>query len=231
VSGVRRPTAAFFLILLIFVSSVESIQAEEPDWQLWSGVFFKNVRPDSAWDFSGEYQVRLRDDMRELKSHFFDFNAFYKATSSFDVNGGYRFTRRPDRNENRWMAGFFWRPRLGEAKPDLDDKSIRITNQVQYQRDDNSEFNEVLVASNSVRFVFLVSKPVTRKLSPFAVAAVMYTWNEEYVGLEKIRFAFGLRIISGNNDRIKIHYVFEKKNSVEPAQFASIFWVRYEVIF
>lgn len=79
------------------------LQAEEADWQLWSGVFFQKVRPDSAWDFSGEYQVRLKNDFRELKSHFFDFNAYYKATPSFDVNAGYRFTMRPDRNENRMM--------------------------------------------------------------------------------------------------------------------------------
>ncbi len=206
--------------------------AEPPDWQLWSGLFFKSARPHERWDFSGEYQVRLNNDVRDLKSHFFETFAYYKATSRLELNAGYRYTIRPDRTENRLSGGFFVRHALGLKGSGSDDPRARVTHQILYQRDYDAEFNDVLISSNSVRYVFLVLKPVSKTVAPFAVAAGQYTWNAEYTGLEKLRFAAGLRIDRGKKDRIKIHYVFEKRNfDAAPAQFASIIWLRYEVIF
>lgn len=210
---------------------LKNTRAQNTDWQIWSGMFVRTVKPDHRFNFSGEYQIRLNDNFKNLKSHFIDLNTYYKFISQFEVNAGYRFTIRPDRNENRLMAGLLWRQSLGkEPFAKGYDKKIIIIHQLQYQHDFNIKFNDILTNSNSIRYMFWILKPINKTLAPFAAAAVLYTWNNEYTGLEKIRFVAGIRISRSNADRIKIHYVYEKKNSVDSAQYANIIWLRYEIL-
>lgn len=79
--------------MLIAVSSI--CEAQSTGLGLWSGVLVRDFRPDSRLDYSGEYQVRLTDDLHALKSHFFEFAGYYKATQNLQSNFGYRFTIRP----------------------------------------------------------------------------------------------------------------------------------------
>lgn len=212
------------LILLFSLACSRAVRAEGPDWQIWSGLLFRSARPQERWDFSGEYQVRLKDDLRNLKSHFVEGFAFYKAKPSLDFNIGYRYTIRPDRSESRLSAGFFARQAIGWR--------LGVTHQVMYQRDYNAEFSDVLINSNTVRYVFLVVRPVNPRVAAFVMAGGMYTWNSEFTGIEKLRFAAGVRIGRGERDQIRIHYVYEKGNfAADPSQFANIIWVRYEIVF
>ena len=64
--------------------------AEDADFQLWSGLFTRDIRSSSAFDLSYEYQVRLEDNASELKVHFFEINALYKAHPRLTVNSGDR---------------------------------------------------------------------------------------------------------------------------------------------
>lgn len=212
------------LILLLSFASARTARAEGPDWQLWSGLLFRSARPQERWDFSGEYQVRLKDDLRNLKSHFVEGFAFYKAKPYLDFNLGYRYTIRSDRSESRLSAGLFARQAIAWR--------VGVTHQVQYQRDYNAEFSDLLINSNSVRYVFLVVRPVSSRVVPFVMVGGFYTWNTEFTGIEKLRFAAGVRIGRGERDQIRIHYVYEKGNfAADPSQFANIIWVRYEIVF
>jgi len=85
-----------------------SLAAEtETDSALWSGGLLLFER-DKGLDYSVEYQLRLGDHMSSLSSHFLEFLGYRKTTRSLLLYGGYRYTRRPDRNENRLVFGGFW---------------------------------------------------------------------------------------------------------------------------
>lgn len=218
------------MVVLLTAGIADSGVAQGADSQLWSSMYFKRERPGRAMDFSAEYQVRLKDDLTSLKSHFFEIAAYHQATARIELIGGYRFTIRPDRQESRLLAGAFLRHGLDRERTESDN-GFRVIHHVLYQRDFNASFNDVLLDSSSVRYVLMVSKPLNEMVTPFLVAAGLYTWNDEYMGLEKLRFAAGLAIKTHGNDRLKLHYVYEKKASVDPPQFANILWLRYEVIF
>ena len=83
-------------VVLLFVV-VSPTAAGEADWQLWSGVFARDIRPESAFDYSVEYQVRLKEDMSALKVHFCELYGLYKAGHGLTAYSGYRFSIRPDR--------------------------------------------------------------------------------------------------------------------------------------
>jgi hypothetical protein len=218
-----------FVVVLLGFASI--CGAQSTGWGLWSGVLVRDFRPDSRFDYSGEYQVRLTDDLHELKSHFFEVSGFYKANPKLQSNFGYRFTIRPDRNESRLFAGLFYRTTLVRPNPALNQLGLRLTQQLMYQRDFNAEFNDVLLDSSTVRYALYLTKPFTPVWHGLVIAGAMYTWNAEYSGLEKLRAAIGVRIQRKNDDGISLLLMRERRNQPDLTATETIVWLRYEVAF
>jgi len=216
-------------MVLVFIPTPSAAQAT--GWGLWSGVLVRDFRPDSRFDYSGEYQVRLTEDFHELKSHFFEFAGYHKATQNLQSNFGYRFTIRPDRYESRLFAGLFYRTTLAKPNPALNKLGLRLTHQLMYQRDFNAEFNDVLLDSSTVRYALYLTKPFTPVWHGLVIAGGMYTWNAEYTGLEKVRAAVGVRILRPNNDGIALLLMRERGNQPPVKTTATIIWLRYEAAF
>ena len=226
-----RHQRASLLATLIVLTAPALCTAQSTGWGLWSGLLVRDFRPDSRFEYSGEYQVRLTEDFHELKSHFVELSGFYKATSKLQSNFGYRFTIRPDRNESRLFAGLFYRTTLVKPNPQSGSSGLRLTHQLMYQRDFNAEFNDVLLDSNTVRYALYLTKPLSRVVDGLAIAGAMYTWNAEYTGLEKIRAAVGVRIRRPNNDGISLLLMRERGNKAPEKTTATIIWLRYEAAF
>jgi hypothetical protein len=214
-----------------FLGPSSPCAAQGADWELWSGVIVRNVRPDSAFDFSAEYQARVNDDLSALKVHFAEANALYKATRRLTVNSGYRYSIRPDRGEHRLFAGLFFRHAFRHQGRELENRRSWLTHQLMYQRDLNDEYNDVLLDSSTVRYAMYFQKRISRHWAPMAVAGALYTWNSEFTGLDKLRIAAGARYIRNNGDRFQMLFVHEKGMAVEPSQHANILWLRYEISF
>jgi hypothetical protein len=206
-------------------------QAQSTGWGLWSGLLVRDFRPDSRFDYSGEYQVRLTEDLQELKSHFFEFSGYYKANSKLESNFGYRFTIRPDRKESRLFAGLFYRTTPVKPNPVSSNLGLRLTHQLMYQRDFDASFNDLLVDSNTLRYALYLTKPFTPVWHGLLIGGAMYTWNAEYTGLEKVRAAIGVRIRRKNNDGISLLYVRERRNQPDSTITSNIVWLRYEAAF
>jgi hypothetical protein len=222
--------ATVLACLIVLVLPVPGA-AQSTGWGLWSGVLVRDFRPDSRFDYSGEYQVRLTDDLHELKSHFFEVSGFYKANSKLQSNFGYRFTIRPDRNESRLFAGLFYRTTLVKPNPASNKRGLRLTQQLMYQRDLSASFNDVLLDSNTVRYALYLTKPFTPTWHGLVIGGAMYTWNAEYTGLEKLRAAIGVRIRRKNEDGISLLLMRERRNQPDTTTNATIFWLRYEAAF
>ena len=225
---VLRTTVLAVLILIFLPAPCE---AQSAGWGLWSGVLIRDMRPNSSFDFSGEYQIRLTDDLKTLKSHFFEVAGYYKANPKLESNFGYRFTIRPDRNESRLFAGLFYRSWLVNPNPALDKRGLRLTQQLMYQRDLNASFNDVLLGSNTVRYALYLTKPFSDAWHGLAIGGAMYTWNAEYTGVEKLRAAIGVRLRRRNNDGILLLLVRERRNQPDSTTTSTIVWLRYEAIF
>lgn len=224
-------TVAVALVAVMLIATSGPCQDQSAGWGLWSGVLFRDFRPESRFDYSGEYQVRLTEDLHELKSHFFELSGYYKATPKLESNFGYRFTIRPDRNESRLFAGLFYRSTLVKPKPEIEKWGLRLTQQLMYQRDLDASFNDVLVDSNTVRYALYLTKPFTPVWHGLAIAGAMYTWNAEYSGLEKVRAAIGVRILRANGDGISLLLIRERRNQPDSTTTSNIVWLRYEAVF
>ncbi len=219
------------LVAVVLLGISSFCGAQSAGWGLWSGVLLRDIRSDSRFDYSGEYQVRLTEDLQELKSHFFEVSGYYKANPKLESNFGYRFTIRPDRNESRLFAGLFYRSWLVKPNPALNKRGLRLTQQLMYQRDLNASFNDVLLDSNTVRYALYLTKPFTPAWHGLAIGGAMYTWNAEYSGLEKLRAAIGVRLKRRNNDGISLLLLRERRNQSDSTVTSNIVWLRYEAVF
>jgi hypothetical protein len=214
-------------ILLLFC---DALSAETTtDSALWMGglALFEN---DRGLDYSMEYQIRLDDHMSSLNNHFVEFMGYNKAAPALLLNGGYRFTKRPDRVENRFYLGGFWNITKSLKPQDVGPGSFRVVFQFGYQHDFNVKFDDQLMQSNSIRWILVVSKPVTEKVRPFLLAGVLTTWNEAYnFGVDKVRVGGGLAYQFSKQSRLRAQYIFEDFRFVTPRKHTNIIWLRYEM--
>jgi len=221
----------FFIgIVCSFLFSSSSLAAEtETDSALWAGGLFL-IERDKGLDYSVEYQLRLDDHMSSFSSHFLEFLGYRKTTRSLLLYGGYRYTRRPDHNENRLVFGGFW-DLTQTGKPVREDlKRFRAVLQIAYQHDFNVEFDDLPQDSNSIRWVLVGSKPATPTITPFFIAGVLTTWNESYsFGVDKVRLGGGFSWKMTERSRFRCQYMWEKFFFRAPEKQTNIFWLRYEM--
>ena len=106
-----------FLVLQPFALCAET----EDDIALWAGGMFLWER-ERGVDYSLEYQARFDENVSSLNNHFFETMAYHKWSDAVLINGGYRYTMRPDRDEHRLYLGGFWdmtrRSRLESGDPE-----------------------------------------------------------------------------------------------------------------
>ena len=217
------------LICFLLMLPCALLAEPEKDNALWTGGLFL-WETESALDFSAEYQLRLDENMSSLNNHFVEFMGYRKWSPALLLNGGYRFTVRPDRSEHRIYFGGFWdmtrRARLEEDNS----RRIKAVLQVGYQHDFDVKFGDEIMDSNSIRWILLTSKPVNRKITPFLLAGVLTTWNDAYsFGIDKIRLGGGIVWHLTPQARLRGQYIFEKFLFREPKKNTNIFWLRLEM--
>lgn len=199
------------------------------DSALWAGGLFLFER-ESGLDYSVEYQVRLNDHMSSFSSHFLEFQAYKKLSPALMLYGAYRYTRRPDHDENRLVFGGFWELTQPKDRVWRDPDRFKAVVQIGYQHDFDVEFDDELIDSNSIRWILVCSKPATETITPFFLAGVLTTWNESYeFGVDKIRLGGGFNWKLTERSRLRSQYIFERAFFMAPKKNTHIIWLRYEV--
>jgi hypothetical protein len=212
--------------------AISSVHAETvTDDALWAGAIALNER-EHGLDYSLEYQLRLSEDLGSYSSQFFEAMGYQKTANNVLLYGGYRFTKRPDHNENRILIGAFWDLTKNDLAVWQDPDRFKAVLQIGYQRDFNVEFEDQLMQSNSIRWILVGSKPVTEKLTPFFLAGVLTTWNDAFnFGVDKTRLGGGIVWRINKWSRLRGQYVFERAYYLSPQKNTNIIWLRYEMKF
>ena len=221
-------TGGLVAVLLLGFSPV-SAQETITDVALWTGglVHFENER---GLNYSVEYQVRLNENMTALSSHFLEFMGYRKTTENLVLNGGYRFTIRPDHVEHRLYFGGFLDLSHAPGGPVKYPDRFRPVLQVGYQHDFNAEFDDTLTSSDSIRWILTLAKPITEKVTPFLLGGVLTTWNDVYsFGIDKIRLGGGVVFRLTERSYLRCHYLWEDSRFRTPELHTNVFWVRYEL--
>jgi len=227
-------TRIFKLTTLIFIVAQVTLQlaiAESgTENAIWNSAFI-HLPGSHGLDYSVEYQLRHDIDENSLSSQFGEFSVYRKLHKYFRFYSGYRFTSRPDHEDQRVVFGGFLDitpNRKSATEVDLD--PFRLLLQVAYQHDFNVEFDDELMDSDSVRYVLVAEKSLTKKIKPFLMTGVLTTWNNAYdFGIDKLRIGGGVVYKLFKNNQVRIQYILEKNLFKDDPSLTNIVWIRYEI--
>ena len=226
----NRQISSALLIALFLVSSYALAEDTVYDSALWGGglVYFDK---EDGLDYSVEYQLRLDEHMGSFNSDFVELLGFKKYDENLVFNSGYRFTRRENHNESRvYFGGFLDLTKTSEGIV-INPNQFKVVLQFGYQHDFNTQVDDMSMGSNSVRMVLVVSKPATKRITPFLLAGILTTWNDaNSFGIDKIRLGGGLAFHATPRSRIRCQYMREEAHMVSPEKRTNIVWLRYEWI-
>jgi len=218
-----------FLVTILMIQGSNLSAETEKDSALWTGGLLLFER-EKGLDYSAEYQLRLDENMSSFSNQFLEVMAYRKTTQALLLNGGYRFTNREDHNESRVYLGGFWDITKSLKHQKESSSELRAVLQIGYQHDFNAKFDDRQMGSNSIRWILLVSRPITKTIRPFFLAGVLTTWNQAYdFGIDKTRVGGGIVWNFSEQARLRGQYIFEKFFYTTPEKNTNIIWLRLEM--
>ena len=187
----------FFMVALT-VSAQKSDSTRNWDNQIYIGN--KVATAVGKWRFSGELQVRLKDDMQSLDNWFLEGVTTFLLSENIELVPDFRISVKPDEME--------YRPGFGIVYKFLK-KDFQFVNQLKWQIDIDNHGN----SNNGLRYAIFINRKIADKLiSNFAFGA-FYRWRDNFNGFEYFRFGPGLGYVINEQHTINFNYLISAKNN------------------
>ena len=188
------------LALLLIWLFVFKAQAQEQEVDKWDNQLFLGNKFSAgmgSWRFSGELQVRLKDNTQALDRWFLETIASYMPSEHWEIAPEYRFTIKSDHVEHRVSFGAIWKHEFGKGET----KKSQLSNQVKWQGDMNKDF-----FNNGLRYVLYYNYTLNQRIIPNAAGGLLYRWSEAFTGVQYIRFAGGFAIMLDEKHSLNLTY-------------------------
>ncbi len=181
--NIRKNILLTFLGLsfLFFAAVLQAQSLDEESHKNWDNQIYIGNKVAAAkdhWRFSGELQVRLKDNMGQLDNWYMEGVATYMYSEKIEIVPDFRISIKPD-NEIEY------RPGLGVIYKFTKSK-FQFVNQLKWQIDMDNKDN----FDNGLRYAIFTNRVLTEKIiSSFAFGA-FYRWRSEgWNGFQFIKFA------------------------------------------
>jgi uncharacterized protein DUF2490 len=202
-----------FFGLLLFVlnglTSVAQITKPSPNWDNQGYIGNKVATNKGDWRFSGELQVRLKDDLQSLDNWFLEGVATYMLSEKWEIAPDFRMSIKPEEVE--------YRPGLGVIYKFIK-SDFQFVNQLKWQLDMDNQEN----VDHGVRYAIFINRKLSKKvISNFAFGA-FYRWADGFNGFEFVRFGPGLAYVINAQHTINFNYLLSAKNNRQFWEWAGI---------
>jgi len=131
------------------------------------------------WRFSGELQVRLKNNTQSLDNYFFEGVASYMISKKWEIVPDFRMTIKPEDVE--------YRPGFGVVYKAIKDK-FQFVNQIKLQTD----LSAIESTEYGVRYALFFNWLIDDKYIPNFALGVFYRWKDNFNGVQFVRFGPGL---------------------------------------
>ena len=186
------------------------------DNELYIGNKINGIVKD--WRFSGDIQIRLKDDYQALNYLYVETAATWMFDKHWELSPDFRFTLKPTRRE--------YRPGLGIIRKDLFNENgniiaHQIVNQIKYQADfykDN--------VSSAVRYAIFYNMAINKKVIPNVGVGVLYRWADHYSGPEFVRGGGGVAIVFDQIHTMNFSYFLSATHDEPKWTYSGIFMLQ-----
>ena len=209
----RKQNGAKLILVFLFVIVISNVysQTQESGRNWDNQTYFGNkvATANGNWRFSGELQVRLKENMQSLDNWFMESAATYLLSEKIEITPDFRISIKPDEVEYRPGFGVVYK---------ITKKNFQYVNQLKWQLDIDTKNN----VDNGLRYAIFVNRKLTNKLlSNFAFGA-FYRFRNNFKGFEFVRFGPGLAYVINMQHTINFNYLISTKNNTKSWEWAGI---------
>ncbi len=181
------------LIFVIFFYLLNVSGQGITDWD--NQLFFGNKVASSkgSWRYSGELQIRLKDNTHSLDQWYVEGMLTYQINKHWEIAPDLRFTVKPTKNE--------WRPGFGVVFKHYIKKKVQFAHQFKYQID-----IEPGRLKHALRYVAFFNYLLHEKFVPNAAFGIFYRWQDDFTGVQFYRAGVGLAYIINVQHSLNFSY-------------------------
>jgi len=201
----------FYLFVFTILISFNSFSQEEDSDDGWDNQAYignKVAWGSEKWRYSGELQIRLKNDFQSLDRWYIEGVATYLLSEKFEIIPDFRVSIKPDEVE--------YRPGLGVLHKFYKNK-FQFVNQFKWQIDIDKHNSD-----HAVRYAIFINKQISNRLIVNYVAGAVYRWREGFNGIQFIRTGPGITRIFNDQHTINFNYYLSIDNDGENWQWAGI---------
>ena len=190
----KKENINWVLIFFIISFCIENTKAQGiPDWDNHLFIGNKVAGNIGNWRFSGELQIRLRDNTQQLDQWFLEGVATYMVNKHWEIVPDLRFSVKPTKTE--------WRPGMGVVFKHYVKQKIQFAHQVKYQADFDPRG-----VKHGLRYVAFFNYLIHKKFVPNAAFGIFYRWQDDFTGIQFYRVGAGLAYIINVQHSVNFSY-------------------------
>jgi hypothetical protein len=195
----------FFLLLVIAPAKAQNNTGWDNQIYLGNKIAFGKER----WKYSGEWQVRMENNFRNLDNWFLEFVSNYLISENFEIVPDLRFTIKPAKLELRPGLGVLYK---------YTGKNIQFVNQIKWQIDlvDKSR------NGNAFREVVFLNYKFNDHIVGTLVTGFIYRWWPDWNGFQYIRVGPGISYIFDEKHILNFNYFVGVENDTKNWLWAGI---------
>ena len=205
----RNKILLLITILLIMVSVFSQTTEPTNNWDNQLYIGNKVAVNKNNWRYSGEIQVRLKNNTQSLDNYFIEGVSSYLLSKKWEIISDFRISVKPTEFEFRPGFGVVNKLILG---------NLQIVNQVKWQLDFDTKGN----VDNGFRYAVFFNYLIHEKYIPNFAAGFFYRWQDDFQGWRFIRFGPGMAYLINTKHTINFNYLMSMSNDGQNWSWAGI---------
>jgi len=222
----HRVLVSFLLAGLFFVYP-NQLYSQVYDAELWKGIELeKGIGKKLV--VSIKEQVRLDNNISRFKSTFINTGLSFRLSKGLGLSGGYRFTIRESKYDQRWFTDLGIKPKKLHPRLDL---GIRLRYQQDYAIGSNIE--RAIRPKISLKYDQKKKKGKDKKkqidFRPYISGEVFYEISYKGNEFNKYRLSSGFSYPLSKRNTVRLSYTYQQEFNTTNPKYSSIFAAAFTV--
>lgn len=193
-----------FLILYVGLNSCLIAQANDTidEWDNQMYISNKVAWSKKQWRYTGEFQIRVDNDIRNLQLYLLEGVATYMPNKHWEIVPDLRFTVYPERLEIRPGLGAIYK-QYWENK-----RKNQLAHQMKYQADIESSGN----VKHGYRYILFHNIVLSDQFVLASAGGAFYRWSDTFTGVQFARAMTGIAYSFDKQHIISVSYFVGAEN-------------------
>lgn len=199
----------YLVIFIIFISKINSLQAQENDFGSWTGIKLSK-KLTSNLTASFEEEIRFKENLSQLDNFYSEAGVAYKINNALKISTDYRFNQKQRSDHSLSKRHRINLALAFEQKIKAIELNYRIKGQSEISDYYSSENGKLI--ENTLRHKFSLNYDFNKRMSPTVATELFYPINVVSKNVcKKVRFIAGVKYEINKVNQIEINYLLDRE--------------------